>query len=285
MIGVALIAFDRPDYVRRLLASLEQQTDLDGVAFHCFQDGAVNAYSGREAGDPDGIEEVRALWGKAKLPGKGIAQWRIQNASIGIHQFEALEWMCERYAQVVMLEDDVVLSPHWLRLAKVVYGQMVQWPDVFSFSLGFKRHCKRGQTNANLDKLMIAHTHWWAECMTAANWGKARQYFLPYYQLIKGRDYRDRDHDAIRALYASVGWERPYTTQDCAKEMAAWRAGMMRVVAVVNRAIGIGQWGEHFRPEWFHRLGLDEQAPYTFDGDAMLEGFELDREVKCESPC
>ena len=55
MIGIALIAFDRPQYMRRLLASLEQQTDLEGVTVHLFQDGPINAFSGRKAGSGEGI--------------------------------------------------------------------------------------------------------------------------------------------------------------------------------------------------------------------------------------
>lgn len=283
-LGIAIIAFDRPQYTRRLLASLEQQTDLEGVAFHFWQDGAVNAYSGRVAGDQNRIEQTRALWAKAELPCKHT-HWRIQNVGIGIHQFEALEWMIQRYRQIVILEDDVVLSPFWLRLVRVLYGQMDEWPDVFSFSLGFRRRCGRGQIAANLNRLTTARSHWWAECFTAANWARVRGNFLLYYRLIQEVDYANLPREEILALYEADGWDWPYVTQDAAKEWAVWRADMVRAVAVVNRAIGIGKEGMHFNPAIFKAAGMDGQMPYIFEGDAELKRFELTKEATCESRC
>jgi len=283
VIGVALIAFDRPEYTRRLLASLEQQTELGGAAFHMFQDGAVNPHSGRVAGNEARIWQVRTLWQGARLPHKREAVCRPQNAGIGIHQFEALEWMVTQYERVLLLEDDVVLSPHWLRLARVLYDQMAEWEDVFSFSLAWKRRCGRGQIARSLPLLTSACGHWWGECLTARNWARVRPYFMPYYELIQDVDYRDRPHDAIIAVYQSMDWDQPYTTQDGAKTMAVWRAGMRRAVTVVNRGIGIGQLGEHYNPVLFRQLGMDDQAPYIFESDATLERFEWAQEAACAS--
>lgn len=282
MIGITLIAFDRPQYMRRLLASLEQQTDLEGVTFHLFQDGPINAFSGRKAGSGEGIDAVRTMWYKADIP-KGKMSWRIQNVGTGIHQFEALEWMMQRYRRMVLMEDDVVLSPHWVRLTKILYDQAEAWPDVYSFSLGFKRRCSRGHLAEHLDKLTFDYGHWWAECLEVEKWAKARAYFLPYYQMIKDVDYYARPQEEILALYERDGWPRPYTTQDGGWEYAVWRAGMRRAVAVANRGIGIGQEGEHFNPALFRELGMANQTPYIHAGDATLDRFEFVKEARCES--
>lgn len=267
MIGVAVIGMDRPHYLRRTLAGLEAQRDAPPHEVHLWLDGAVNEWSGRTVGSKRGIDGCMDVFKRARLP-KGRTICQIRNLGIGLHQYQAMEWMCQRYERVLMLEDDVVLSPHWLRLLAVLFEQFAGRDDVFGFCPGFKRLAGGEAT------LLWRDEHWWAEGFTAAAWTRARPYYLEYVNMLYGIDYRDRDHDAIRALFATHGWTNPSTSQDSAKDLAIHRSGQRRVVCGVNRALGIGRTGVHFTPALFAARGYDRPGTHIHAHDATREGFD-----------
>jgi len=267
MIGVGVIGFDRPHYLRRTLAGLAQQ---QGAEFECvlFLDGAVNEFSGRVAGSEDLLKHSWAMFQKMKLPGNGIGYRRGHNLGIGLHQYQATKWMVGRYDRIVMIEDDVVLSPHWLRLVGVLFDQFSDHGDIFGFSPGFKK------LGGDLGALRYINEHWWCEAFTARTWWKMHPYYATYIDLIEGVDYRDRDHAAIRKLWHRWNWTHPATSQDAAKDGAIRQAGMRRLVCEVNRAIGIGRYGQHFYPDLFAHKGYEQQAPFTFDEDRTRMQFD-----------
>lgn len=272
-IGVAIIAFDRPDYLAGLVESLAGGTRASEGDYHLFQDGVVNRWSGRVAGLRAGMRESLGVFRDSALPVK-YEHCRDENLGIAVNQFEALEFMCGQYERVVLLEDDVVLSPHYLRLAGVLFDQLEDRGDVFSFCLGFKRLCARYQVGENLDKMIRVCGHWWGECLWSAKWKLARPHFMEYYHLVGDVDYQERPDRAIRALMERNEWPSPSTSQDAAKDMAVYAAGMERVRLVVNRGISVGRRGVHFTPVIFQRLGLDDQEPFVFASDAELDWFE-----------
>lgn len=271
-IGVSIISFNRPYYLRRTLASLEQQTHLEGLDFHLFQDGAVNKFSGERHATSKNIAASVAAFDDADLPRK-TAHIHEENVGTGINQFSALEYMVSNYEYIVMLENDVILSPHWMRLTRVLFEQIKDRGDIFSFSLGFRRWCPEEEITQNLNKVRYGNPHWWGEAIVSERWARARPHFLEYYELIKDIDYRLRDNVAIWKLYEDKGWRRAATSQDGGREMAVWAAGMRRVCAVVNRGVSIGAMGVHFRPWEFWEMGFDDQEPYIFEEDANLEAF------------
>lgn len=273
-IGVAVISFNRPAYLRQTLASLERQTHLEDIHFHLWQDGAINQFSGKVYADPADVVSSVDAFRAADLPNKH-SHIRPRNAGTAINQFVALESMTANYNYVVLCEDDVILSPHWLRLTRVLFEQIRDREDVFGFSLGFRRVCEKDETDQNLDKLKYGTPHWWCEAIVSERWERARPHFLEYYALVKDVDYRDRDSIAIWELYDRKGWQQTATSQDGAKDMSVFCAGMRRLSTVVNRGISIGQRGVHFNPEKFKRMRLHEQEPYVFESDATREEFEL----------
>ena len=272
-VGVGIISFDRPDYLRQLVASLEQQTHLEETYFHLFQDGSKNVFSGRECADQADIERCVNVFAEADLP-RAFFHVREENAGIAINQFEAIEGMVAQYDYVLMLEDDVVLSPYYFRLMRVLFEQLEDQEDVFGFCLGFKKLCARHKTRENLDKIFKTCGHWWAEAFWADRWERVRPHFLEYYRLVQDKDYVMRPSQEIRELFRRKGWPSPVTSQDAAKDMAIYSAGMERVRTVVNRAISVGKRGVHFTPAIFRKLGFHDQEPCIFAEDAILQKFE-----------
>jgi len=276
MIGVGIIAFDRPNYLRRLLASLEAQTDLEGVDFHLYLDGAVNPVSGVRYGKQKGIDTCARIFNMAKLPNKFI-HIREANANIGIASFEATEQLAATYERVMQMEDDIVLSPHWFRLARILYDELEAHPDVYSFSPAFRRTHRKEIDAQYMDTVTYGWNHMWCECFTADRWQRIRPEYMEYHELISEVDYIERFEEPIQKLYARKGM-RPglARSQDGGREMTIRLNGMRRAALAVNRAIGIGQRGIHFTPEIFKRLGFENQAPFIFADDATREGFTWD---------
>jgi len=281
-LGVAIISFDRSHYLRRLLGSLAQCTGAECCTFHLWQDGAVNRFSGVRHATDAAIDASVRTFERCGLPRKE-AHVQPDNVGIAINQFEAYEWMTERYEYVLAIEDDVVVSPHWLRLCNVLIAQLESgqrslarkgWDEVFGFSLGFKRNCGKGEIAQHLGEIQLGTPHWWAECFPSEHWRKIRPHFLEYYALVRERDYRDTPHAAIIDLWRRKGWKQNATSQDGGKDMAVHSAGLQRAVCVVNRGMSIGRNGMHFTPEQFARLGYEDQRPYVFGSDATRERFE-----------
>lgn len=275
-IGVGIISFDRPHYLRQLVRSLEANGDLKGVDFHLFQDGAVNRWSGRLCGSGPGIMAAVSLFKASGLRRKTV-HVHLDNVGIALNQHRALEYLVMRYPWVVLLENDVVLSPHYLRLARVLFEQLEAESNVCSFCLGFKKLCPRHRVADNLDKMIRVCGHWWGEGLWSNKWARARPFFDEYYHLVADCDYQARPHEAITGLFRAHGWPSINTTQDAAKDMAIYSAGMERVRLVVNRGISIGRHGTHSTPALYRGLGFDDQEPYVFESDAVLDRFQWSR--------
>mgnify|MGYP001088953349 CR=1 FL=1 len=267
MIGVAVVGMDRPHYLRRTLAGLAQQRDAPPFEVHLWLDGAVNEWSNRVVGKASSIDACAVMFERAGLPGGGTFRQRY-NLGIGLHQYKATEWMCQRYERVLMLEDDVVLSPYWLRLLGVLFEQFAHRDDVFGFCPGFKR------LGRDESALLWWDEHWWAEGFTAAAWHRARPFYRDYLNIIQGVDYAQRPHDAIRALFARHEWDNPSTSQDSGKDLAIHRSGQRRVCCAVNRALGIGRTGVHFTPALFAARGYERPGTHIHARDATRERFD-----------
>lgn len=272
-IGVGIISFDRPQYVASLLKSLEAQTHLQAVDFHFFQDGGVNKFSGRKCAEWADLAACVDLFARAELP---TAFYHVQEENLGccIHQVGAIEEMVARYDHVVILQDDVVLSPHYLRLVRVLFEQLGPLDDVASFNLGFKKLCPKHKVEENLDKIVEGCGHWWAEAFWARTWARMRPHFMEYFRLVEGKEYQAFPVREILALFRRKGWPGVSPGRDSANDMAIYAAGMRRVRTVVNRAISVGEHGVNFTPALFRFMGLDKQEPFVFEGDKTLLKFE-----------
>ena len=271
MIGVGIVSFNRPYYLRRLLKSLEAQTELD-TDFHLLQDGAVNRFSAiRRANDFD-IEACVKLFERARLPAKQV---HLQETNVGtaINQREGINWLAEHYERIMIIEDDVILSPHWFRLARVLFDEMIEHPGVFGFTPGFRRMCDMSETWDNLGYMQSTTQHMWTECFTAQTWRRIQPYLAPYYALIDDCDYAERPREEISKLHFSRGASKGDTSQDWARVVAIDLSGMQRMQCTVNRGMSIGREGINFNSGYYDALKLAQQTPYIFESDAIREGF------------
>ena len=274
MIGVGIVAFNRPKYLRRLLMSLEMQTDLHGCDFHLFLDGAVNQTSGVQYAYQKDIDACERLFDRARLPNKHIHKQE-HNVNIGIASLEATDTLASTYERIMQLEDDVVLSPDWFRLARILYDELEERPDVYSFNPGYRRYGTYADDAANLGRIAYTWNHMWCECFTAERWARIRDYYMEYHAYIVKEDYIERIDGPVREFFDGLGMRDGLAcSQDGGREMAIVRNGMRRAQCAVNRALGIGKEGIHFTPALYDEMGFAQQVPFMFKSDAAREGFE-----------
>ena len=265
MIGVGVLAFRRPSYLRRLMASLEAQTDKGNFDVHLFLDGATNPFSGKTYAKQESIDECKRVYMAAKIPNRCM-HIHGKNVGVGVNSFEAIQKLTSSYERVMLLEGDVVLSPHWMRMARTLFDEMPG--DAFSFSPGFKR------IGDDPNEMLARRTYMWCECFKAKAWERVLPFYLTFYeQFIVNQDYYDRDLDAIREWHKSWGYEEVVTSQDGGRLTAIKTAGLKRYQCAVNRAIGIGQYGIHFSPERFKAMEFDRQKLNILPDDATREGW------------
>lgn len=274
-LGVAIISFNRHNYLRRVIESLEKQSYLENTKFHLFQDGYKNIFSGKTKAKKEDIEKSIMLFKTSELI-KGGSILRVeQNVGNGRNQYTANEIMSSIYDYYLIIEDDVLLSPDYLRLCRVLIDQFGQRKDVFSFNLNFKKLCTPTEVKNNLNKVIFDETHWWAECIISRQWKIAREHFKDYFRLIQEVDYSDLPREEIQNLFKKHKFEKKQCSQDAGKDFSLFKAKLRRMTTIVNRGFYIGQQGIHFTPKLYAQMQWHKQAPYIFSSDNQLNEFIL----------
>lgn len=273
-IHIGIISFNRPDYLKRLVESLEAN-DLDNTVFWLFQDGAENVFNGtRYAKDKD-VSKCVDIFNASSLPKKRV-QHSIANVGIGINQFEAFETLTSVSNYCMVLECDQIVSPHFMRVMRVLAGQYLDNDFIFSVSPGHRKLCADGDVPKYLDAVKLTRGHWWCELFKASGWERIKPTFLKYYDLIDEVAYIDRPREDILNLFEKLGAGGFKTTgQDAAKGVACHVNGMGRIRPVVNRAINIGAKGWNFNETNDKVPDYIKQEPYIFEKDKDITKFKL----------
>jgi GNT-I family len=241
---IAILSFDRPDYLRRVLKSLITQVSPDDQVI-LFQDGAYNKYSGRQKADPVKIEYCVKLFrcyfpnGEIHLSdvNLGIA-WNYERAER--HVFETLS-----VSAGLFLEDDLYLSPNYLDVIDRLLDIAAADTRIGYVSAYGDFWAARSEQAAEINRIMPMHENWGA-ALTRQSWMAERAVRLEYLKLVSGVDYSHRDHEMIRKFYHGRGWVTDITSQDCARWIACLERGAVRITTRACHAKYIGEHGEHF---------------------------------------
>lgn len=271
-IGIGIISWCRTHCFSRLIKSLEKN-DLSNTEFHLFQDGAVCMFNGERLAKETDILRSIGVFKKAEFP-KKYFHIRDENVSIAINQFEAMRFLYSNYDKFIFLENDIIVSPNLITLMKVALNQFQFDNKIACISSGFRLLCKQPEVRRNLDKLIRAEGHFWAEACWAKKWRKIEKAYMPYYNIVKRAPYRERNHGAINKLFNDTGHPRPVTSQDSGKDWAMKMLGMERIRFVVNRATGIGGYGVHSTPEKLKKFDGYNKI-YVSEEDLKINRFKL----------
>ena len=113
---IRIISFNRPDYLKQLIKSLEKN-DFSDTCFHLFQDGFICKFTDKKVAKPKDIGDSIKIFYSSKFPNKNY-HIRDKNVSVAINQFEAMQVLCKNYKYFIFIENDVIVSPYFVSIMK-----------------------------------------------------------------------------------------------------------------------------------------------------------------------
>lgn len=280
-VPIAILAFDRPHYAERFFASLATQEGFrrDRSDIFLFLDGAVNRLSRRTYADAADIDRCEALF-RAAFPGGQVLR-AAHNLGTWANFDRAERHLFETLGAEVayFFEDDLVLSPHYLRVLDGLWGQVRERDDISHFAAyGDHRADLEAQQARSRD--LITMGHHWGFGLKRRHWQRMRDLLAPCDALLRGVDYRQRPTAALRAWLAAQGLPAAGTSQDHLKAAAATLLGFWRLCTFACWGRYIGETGLHYSPDLyrargFHRTALFPHAATGFtlpspEGSALL---------------
>lgn len=262
---VAIIAFNRPDYLGPVLNSLARQQDVERGPIALFQDGFANPHSGRNYGKPELIDQQVAMFRECFPHGEVfVAEHNLGPAL----QFERAEHWCFETCDApvgIFFEDDLILSPHYLRtllamLEATADDRRVGYVAAYGTILPVPPAPPNSWVPMHLN---------WGFALRRAHWLGMKPFMNAYLDLVRAADYRDRDIVKIMALRDSWGQPGPYTTQDVLHTCALRKVDGIKLCAHARLARYIGARGLHISPSAYQQAGFAHWPVYTYP----LDGF------------
>ncbi|MEO0702458.1 MAG: sugar transferase [Pseudomonadota bacterium] len=105
---VALFAYARPEHLEKTLASLRANRRAQETPLIVFCDGA------RSSADAQSVERVRQIAGSATGFKSLDVRVRAHNVGLATSIIEGVSQVCEAFGRVIVLEDDMIVSPTFL---------------------------------------------------------------------------------------------------------------------------------------------------------------------------
>lgn len=124
---IALFTYRRPDCTERLLASLLQNPEIRESRVFAFSDGA------RSPTDEDAVSATRRVLRACSLPHLEVIE-RGSNLGLANSVIDGVTTLCHRFGRVIVLEDDLVLSRHYLAYMNEALDRFAEEPRVFHVS-------------------------------------------------------------------------------------------------------------------------------------------------------
>lgn len=243
MIAAACMVYNRPEYFKEVLPSLVENSE---VKWYFFLDGPKS----RE------VKECEAM-----LKGFDV---ETSNENLGIAKNkQRAHRLFETYDQVLFFEDDMIVSPYYVR---VLLKLQEQFPgDIVGAPDGNGRLAPDG--NLQFCKATLAHL--WGYSMRREVFDAIREKYDAYVE-DTGEDYRKRPH-----LFLKEKYNLRVSSHDGAIARFTKENGVRRINTLVPRGKYIGAEGVHFKPKKFAEKGYPNPNEIVFESDETPEDFLL----------
>src|SRR5690606_28785978 len=163
----------------------------------------------------------------------------------------------------LFLEDDLVLSPNYLAVTRMLLELVRRNPRISYVSACGNLWADQDEQRAHAGDLIPMH-QFWGFAMTRRAWLAERAFRRRYLRFVKGRDYAERPHEKIRQFYRDIGWKVEETSQDLARAVASLERGCVRLTTFPCHARYIGRVGLHCSEEHY--------AQQRYDSSVLLSG-------------
>jgi hypothetical protein len=280
---IIIVAFNRPDYLRRVCASLRAQRGRRVVEERVWlvQDGPVSPRSGVRYAEDAEIAESIAAFREAFPAGQvldpqgknfGIAENIRRGENIAFHVLGA-EW-------ALFLEDDLELGPDYLEVMERIARLAAPFPQLGYFA-AYGDHRETAPPR-RIGWRPLEHN--WGFALKRDAWLRIRALLAPYEAILARTDYRFRLDAEIHAWQASLSYATDRSSQDAMKTVACAELGIVRLMTNAVFARYIGEQGASFNPRKFADLGYDRTSIATLDALDFepLDGAALTQLLACE---
>jgi hypothetical protein len=253
---IAILAFNRPDYLDQTLRSLAAQAEesLAGREIHLFQDGMFNEFSGRSYGVEEMALNNLALFGRLFPSGHVHRQER--NLGIALH-FDFIErylFESRSFEAAIFLEDDLMLNPLYLMVIDRMLAETMSNESIGCVAAYGNRRATLAEQMLNPSKIVSMENRW-AFGLTKRQWLCQRPFMDQYLAFISRMDYALRDHDKIIDWFISTGYLPSVTSQDGAKDVAMYLSGAAKFMTYCCYGKYIGKLGVHCNEEIYDSSG------------------------------
>lgn len=176
---IAIFAYNRPDHLRRTLDHLARCAEYSRSPVTIFCDGA------RTPAHAEAVAATRAI-ARELVGAKGTVVERVHNLGLAASVIAGVTDLCSRHGRVVVLEDDLLVQPGFLRFMNGALDAWADAPRVMQVS-GFMFPIQEFAARTDAFFIPFVETQGWA------TWDRAWRAFDP----------------------ACTGWERVLSDRDC----------------------------------------------------------------------
>lgn len=179
---IALFTFKRPEHTRRAIEYLAKNPEFTASPLFIYCDGA------RNAAEADQVEKTRKLIRDFQHPNKTVIE-RDKNWGLANSVIYGVTELCERYGRVIVVEDDLIVSPVFLHYLNAALEYYADEPKVMQIS----GHMFPVHVTVPEDALFLPFTTSWGW----ATWDRAWKHFNPnatsgYEKLKNNNKLRDK---------------------------------------------------------------------------------------------
>lgn len=263
--AIAIMSFNRPHYLARVLNSIASQDGINSFDVHFFQDGCVTDI------DRVRVMEESVLWQnidlvESILPETVIKTVQAKNVGVYKHFQYAESALFENrdYERIIFCEDDLVLAPYYFRMLSKLMDDLEEYRIAEVNLCGNINLTKKQQ--AERENVLIPAGHHWGYGLYRDKWIERQKYMQEYNDLVYPVDYRRRPTEKILQMYKNQGSKINVSSQDGAKDVAYMRAGLGRVTTSTVHAKYIGREGLHQKKEVYDKFGYAEAELYHEHG-------------------
>lgn len=254
---IGIISFNRPHYLSELLKSLSKQSGdaLKGREIHLFQDGGVLGMQ-QYANQAD-IEQCVEIF-RATFP-QGVVH--ISSENIGhirnVLRMEEFFFVGQSSCAAAMfLEDDIVLSPHYVSAMDELIEHALSVCDVSYVRCIHNVHRSVDEQRLNRNKtFLVPGGQMWGYGLTREYWRKERATLASFYNMALTHPYRALDHNITQLQWWKLGAPITFHELDYAKDKASTHLGYAQISTYCVAAKYIGKEGVHFTPSIFEHQG------------------------------
>jgi hypothetical protein len=253
---IAVMSFNRPDYLREVLASLAAQQDasIETREVFLFQDHWFNNRSGRKKAEAADVDACIAVFREIFPRGRVLAAEENLGVAENFLRAETLFFREMQADCALFLEDDLVLAPRYLRIMDGLREAALDRPEIGYFA-AYGHLSASAEDQLRHRRLLRRLGHLWGFGLFRRHWEEMQPLMADYYEMVLGRDYRDRPTPEIRQRLREQGILIGVSSQDDVKKSVTYALGRVALNTHLVSGRYIGAVGLHMSQEKFDKAG------------------------------